>query len=84
VKNVADRALVARKAQEICDSFHDLRESKGGRVGVSVSIGICILPEDGASFDEIYVKADVALYAAKNKGKNTYAFYSDQLQQSLW
>ncbi len=84
LKNVADRALVSRKAKEICNSFHDFHESNGGKVGISVSVGICTLPEDGSSFDEIYVKADVALYAAKNSGKNTFAFYNEQLQQSLW
>ncbi len=84
VKNVADRAVVSRKAQEICSSFQDMHESNGGRVGISVSVGICTLPEDGSSFDEIFVKADVALYAAKNSGKNTFAFYNEPLQQSLW
>ncbi len=81
VKNVAERAVVAQKAEEICKSFHVFLKNKSGREETSLSIGICILPEDGTSFDEIYNKADVALYVSKNKGKNTFAFYDSQLQQ---
>lgn len=80
VKNIADRSVVSHKAEEICKSFHDLFKSNIGRVDTSLSIGICVLPEDGSSFDELYEKADVALYVSKNKGKNTFAFYDTHLQ----
>lgn len=78
MKNVADRIVVSQKAEEICKSFHDWLKSISGRVETSLSIGICILPEDGTTFDEIYEKSDVALYVSKNKGKNTFAFYNTQ------
>lgn len=77
MKNVADRSVVSQKAEEICKSFHDLFKSISGSAETSLSVGICVLPEDGSSFDEIYKKADIALYVSKNKGKNTFAFYDN-------
>ncbi|MFR0874418.1 MAG: diguanylate cyclase domain-containing protein [Bilophila wadsworthia] len=35
----------------------------------SVSIGVAIAPEHGGSFEELYAKADVALYHAKQGGR---------------
>jgi diguanylate cyclase (GGDEF)-like protein len=78
MKDVTDRSVVSQKAEEIREGFHDLLKSISVEVEMSLSIGICMLPEDGASFDEIYKKADVALYVSKNKGKNTFTFYDTQ------
>src|SRR5690606_10086075 len=36
---------------------------------VTVSIGIAMYPDDGTSSDELFKKADHALYAAKERGK---------------
>ncbi|HWR39894.1 MAG TPA: GGDEF domain-containing protein, partial [Patescibacteria group bacterium] len=78
MKNVGDRSVVAQKAEEICANFHDWFKSMSGREEMSLSVGICIVPEDGTSFDEIYKKSDVALYVSKNRGKNTFSFYDTQ------
>nr|WP_320146175.1 GGDEF domain-containing protein [uncultured Anaeromusa sp.] len=75
-KNVEDRAIVLRKAEETCQSMHNLLKGISGSASVAISIGICIVPDDGTVFDEVYVKADAALYAAKKKGKNTFVFYN--------
>ena len=43
----------------------------------SSSIGIAIYPTDGKTAQELLRKADIAMYVAKNSGKNTYRFYSE-------
>lgn len=49
---------------------------------VTVSAGIAVSPEHGLTMEELLVKADKAMYRAKDKGKNQYEFYSDELSQN--
>ena len=48
-------------------------------VAVSASFGISGFPDDGLTFEELYEKADVALYKAKARGRGGYVFYDPQL-----
>lgn len=50
---------------------------------ISCSIGIALTPQDGRDFNEIYRKADQALYYVKNEGKNYYAFYDEQKMNTI-
>lgn len=43
---------------------------------LSVSIGIALYPQHGLDADTLIKKADIAMYRAKNDGKNKYRFYS--------
>lgn len=56
---------------EVCAGYED--------IGVSVSIGIAVYPHDANTLDELYAKADKALYNAKKAGKNQYAFANEAL-----
>jgi diguanylate cyclase len=46
---------------------------------ITASIGIAIYPEDGRDIDALMVSADLALYRAKEEGKNTFAFFSPDM-----
>ncbi len=45
----------------------------------TVSIGISIYSMDGETTEELLKNADIAMYKAKNSGKNNFRFYSEQL-----
>jgi diguanylate cyclase (GGDEF)-like protein/PAS domain S-box-containing protein len=51
----------------------------GNQLYVTSSIGISLYPDDAKSYDELLQTADTAMYEAKNKGKNTFQFYSSVL-----
>ncbi len=43
---------------------------------ISGSIGISFYPKDGRTFEELYKKADEAMYESKKSGKNQYTIYT--------
>jgi diguanylate cyclase (GGDEF)-like protein/PAS domain S-box-containing protein len=51
----------------------------GHEVYVGASIGISLYPGDGSSVTELIKHADVALYQAKEQGRNTTCFYTPTL-----
>jgi len=50
---------------------------------VSCSFGAAICPRDGSNFDELYRKADIALYEAKNSGRNCARIYHESMDPPI-
>jgi diguanylate cyclase (GGDEF)-like protein/PAS domain S-box-containing protein len=55
----------------------------GHDVHVTVSIGICPYVADSSGPDEMLAQADLALYRAKDDGRNSYRFHSEDLDQQV-
>ncbi|HLX03536.1 MAG TPA: GGDEF domain-containing phosphodiesterase, partial [Trinickia sp.] len=53
------------------------------RLQVSASIGISSFPDDGDDAQTLLKHADIAMYGAKQRGKNTYQLYQRQMSMSL-
>lgn len=51
------------------------------RVEITASIGIANAPRDGHTADELMLHADIALYAAKNLGRDQVCVYSPGLEK---
>ncbi|SNY55710.1 PAS domain S-box-containing protein/diguanylate cyclase (GGDEF) domain-containing protein [Arsukibacterium tuosuense] len=48
---------------------------------LSMSVGIAMYPEDGQQFHQLYKHADIAMYKAKESGRNRYSFFTADMQQ---
>lgn len=46
---------------------------------ISVSIGVAVYPDDGDDEDTLLRSADIAMYKAKEQGKNNYCFFDESL-----
>lgn len=79
--NSNDIDQLSNQANLLLESFNRMSILDG--VKISCSIGIALVPQNGKTFNEIYQKADHALYYVKNKGKNQYAYYNDQEMNDL-
>lgn len=49
------------------------------RVSITISAGLCLYPEDGQEHEILYRNSRVALYSAKQNGKDQLARYSEKL-----
>lgn len=47
----------------------------------SASVGITLYPRDGDDAETLLKHADMAMYAAKHDGRNTYRFFSDEIHR---
>ncbi|SHH54926.1 PAS domain S-box-containing protein/diguanylate cyclase (GGDEF) domain-containing protein [Sporobacter termitidis DSM 10068] len=63
----------------VSDLCHMICDERSWGVSVSASFGIAGFPYDGLTFDELYKKADIALYRAKAQGRGRFAVYDPQL-----
>ena len=71
---------VARKVLEAVSQPFLLRE---GSYNVTASVGIAAFPPDGQDAAELLKNADIAMYRAKEQGKNAFRFYSPEMNTHL-
>lgn len=64
---IADIILHAFKKHFVIDDH---------KIYITPSIGIAIFPDDGNDAETLMKNADIAMYQAKEQGKNRYSLYS--------
>lgn len=69
IRNFADSRWLAERLAHIVQCQNDSLSSTN-------SIGVAVYPQDGTEFEELFQKADQALYYSK-KIKKSYTFFSD-------
>ncbi|SNB47298.1 EAL domain-containing protein [Geobacter sp. DSM 9736] len=72
IAHVDDAAAVAQKILVALNKPFFIEDVE---LRISISIGISIFPYDGKDAETLLKNADIALYHAKDRGKNTYQFY---------
>lgn len=76
LRDVQDAGTVARR---IVEAMAKPFLIEGREIFVTISVGISIFPVDGESIDALLKNADSAMYYAKEKGRNNFQFYSNNL-----
>jgi diguanylate cyclase (GGDEF)-like protein/PAS domain S-box-containing protein len=77
--DLAGSAEVGALAARMLESLDLPFEVNGNRLHVTGSIGISLFPHDGEDSSALLKNADVAMYRAKDAGRNHYAFYSAEM-----
>lgn len=74
----------AKVAQRIIDKFKDSFNIDGHEIFTSPSIGISLYPSDESDVQSLIKSADIAMYSAKERGKNNFQFYTPNLSESIY
>ena len=80
IEEVSDSNQVATVAHKILTSIIKPMTLMGQECRITASIGICMFPKDAEDEQSLMKNADIAMYFAKEEGKNNYQFYSKDIQ----
>ena len=78
-----DSTEIAGVANSIHDAFADPIIVDGNALNLSFSVGISLFPANGKDFDTLLKCADAAVESAKAAGRNTYRFFTQEMNADL-
>lgn len=77
-KNIRNVRSFERRIKELNFLLCRVYQKDDKRVQVSASIGIVMTDTNPFTFNDLYEKADLALYKVKHAGRNAYEIYTDK------
>jgi diguanylate cyclase len=83
VPEVDDGAAVAEIAAKVVNGLMAPFDVIGMEIFAGCSLGIAMFPADGMDFDSLLKKADIAMYRAKESGRNAYRFWDGEMNTSV-
>jgi len=83
VEHINDDSSISMVASKVISTISKPVELVGQVYSISCSIGISGYPEDAHSADSLLTRADIAMYRAKEAGRNTFHFFTPQMQEQL-
>jgi diguanylate cyclase (GGDEF)-like protein/PAS domain S-box-containing protein len=72
---------VARIAEKVLNAIRPPFQIDNHELYINTSIGISLYPHDGEDAETLVKNADIALYRAKEKGRDTYQFYASTMNE---
>jgi diguanylate cyclase (GGDEF)-like protein/PAS domain S-box-containing protein len=79
VQEVAEAKHVSAVARKLLSALGHPLSIQGQECRVTASIGICMYPSEAQDELALMKNADIAMYRAKEDGKNTYKFYTEEM-----
>ncbi|MDJ0835426.1 MAG: EAL domain-containing protein [Acidobacteriota bacterium] len=81
LENVGTRKHAGAVAGELMDELKQPCRLEGHEIVITPSIGIALFPNHGKTPKDLLRNADAAMFLAKSKGRNTYRFFSEELNR---
>jgi len=53
------------------------------QINITLSLGIALFPDDGSDVGTLMSRADIALYEAKRSGRNTFCFFTPEMNKKI-
>ncbi|TDQ64255.1 periplasmic sensor diguanylate cyclase/phosphodiesterase [Maritalea mobilis] len=74
---------LAKLAERIIEAANQPLNFEGQVCRFGASVGIACTPDNEVEYTKLLVRSDIALYRAKQDGRNCYSFFTDELQTSI-
>lgn len=81
--DIADRSGIESLAQRIMETIAAPIEREGTTFAVTVSMGVSVYPDDSLDFEGLLKHADIALYQAKDHGRNNFQMFAADMNVRL-
>ncbi|OCC24176.1 hypothetical protein MB02_07880 [Croceicoccus estronivorus] len=81
--DLSSPAQAAALAERVRQSLRNPFNLQGHLVEIDASIGIALAPQDGLSGEELFKKADLALYQAKRSGRGACTFFENGMDTRM-
>ena len=81
--NLSDMSEAQPVAENLLAQFRDPFTVEERELVLTASIGITIYPNDGKSPSELLRNADSAMYHSKDTGRNTYSYFTDNMNLQI-
>jgi len=78
-----DAALAGKLGERLMASLCEPFDIDGRPIFIGASIGITLFPDDADTVDMLHRNADLAMYRAKNDGRNRCHFFDETLNQEV-
>ena len=83
LENITDVQAAADMARRIGESFQAPFNIESRQLFITISAGVAVAPDDGEDEETLISNADLAMYRAKEDGKNTHHLFTLELNERM-
>jgi diguanylate cyclase (GGDEF)-like protein len=83
LENVPDSHAAEAVARKLTQALSEPYVLEGRTVNATVSIGVTIYPNDRGDPEALVKNADIAMYQAKNAGRNGFKFFTERMHAEI-
>jgi diguanylate cyclase (GGDEF)-like protein len=84
IENIQHENTIIDLIQKIMNKLKEVQTIDAYQFYISCSIGISLYPQNATTSEEMLQNADAAMYKAKDEGRNTYQFYTEDMTQRAY
>jgi len=84
LENYSTEKMLRENIHKYTKTFGKMKFGGAKDLSLTCSVGVAIYPKDGADYDTLIQRANIALYSAKKNGKNQCMFYKEEMSRKAY